>query len=146
VQIVSGAARAALRGAGWFPGRIVDIDSQLSALANEGYVVSPLVRDFLREYAGLQIAFERNGRPDKAWFDAAQALRWIDRPWVDSYVERVKTNLAPVGYAHTDHLAVLAGDDGCFYGGYDDFLARLGGRPLEMIDTLVTGSAEALDA
>ena len=58
----------------------------------EGHSVWPQLREFLGEYSGLLLTFERNGRLAKARFDPEHAARWIARPWMDGYEARVNRN------------------------------------------------------
>lgn len=130
-------ATRALEDAGWRADRRVLIDSDVSALENDGYETWPEAEDFLREFSRLIVSFQRRGKQDTVWFDAAKAaaLSWKD--WVDDYSGRAGLRLLPVGFAHRDHLLVMLGEDGRFFGGYDDYFAELGTDPIDLVQGLL---------
>lgn len=55
---------AALRLAGWFPGRCVDVSSDIRSLEGQGYVPSPVTTDFLASFRGLKIGPAREDGPN----------------------------------------------------------------------------------
>jgi hypothetical protein len=130
-------AHQSLKDAGWTPQRTASTRTDEEALASEGYLVWPTLVQFLESFSGLTIAFEKNGRRDSIWFSAEKAVALSDATWVDEYSNDISTSLAPVGCAYHDHLLILCAANGKFYGSYDDYLARLGSSPLEMVANLL---------
>ncbi|WP_411970434.1 SUKH-3 domain-containing protein [Saccharothrix longispora] len=55
---------SALRLAGWYPGRRVDVSSDVSSLEAQGYVSSSLATEFLESFQGLKIGPAREGGPN----------------------------------------------------------------------------------
>ena len=141
---MSDLARSALEAAGWSAERDVDVAPHESALRSAGYAVWPSLLNLIREFAGLTVRFERNGRPDTAWFDPARAVRWADAQSVKAYEDRIHRRLAPVGYGYHDHMLLLASEAGQIFGTFDDFLADLGNSPVQAVENLIAGNVRPL--
>lgn len=61
----------------------------------------------------------------------------FDPSWAENYGSRVGETLTLIGNAYSEHLTLLRGPSGKFYGGYDQFLCYLGSSPEELIDNLL---------
>lgn len=136
--------RFALEGAGWRPDRVVDLAPHRSALLAAGYAIWPALIGFIQTYAGLTIAFERNQREDAIWFDPSAAVKWADERSVKAYEQRLRSRLAPVGYAYHDHMLLLASEGGQLFGAYDHFVAQLGSTAADAVGNLIEGNVNAL--
>jgi hypothetical protein len=128
--------------AGWSPNREVDVAGDIGALRADGYPVWESLARFFAQFSGITVRYTRNGRADAVWFGGGRAVAWADAGWVEDYAARVGQRLAPVGYAHHDHLLVMAAEDGKFFGGYDDVLVLLGSSPPELVGNLAAGQSE----
>jgi len=132
--------RVRLMAEGWRPGGSRSTLSAEQALRDAGYKAWPGLIRFLRGFVGLRVAIVRDARPDAFWFDPAAAAGLTTSTWVAEYCERAGQVLVPVGFAHHDHLLLLMGEDGTWYGAYDDVFGVLGSNDDEMLDSLVAGS------
>ena len=130
-------AIGALRGAGWLPGRRVEIGADLASFREEQCGTFDRALEFLREYSGLTIIFDRDGEPDELWFSGARACDLIFPEWIDDYSRRTGMALVPVGATNGEYLVILIGEDGSFYGGFDDVFGSLGASLLEMIENVI---------
>ncbi|MFE3173450.1 SUKH-3 domain-containing protein [Amycolatopsis sp. NPDC059090] len=130
-----------LRQAGWTSGRDVDISDDLRSLAEAGIEVFPGAISFLREYSGLSMSWKRaSGFPDDLWISASRVVGSFDPRWVAIYADRAGTALVPVGEANQGYLLVLAGEDGRWFGGFDDAFGELGDDFLSCLDGLLSSS------
>ncbi|WP_176986380.1 SUKH-3 domain-containing protein [Streptomyces sp. 2231.1] len=66
---------AALRPAGWFPGRCVDVSSDVQSLEGQGYVPSPVTTDFLASFRGLKIGPAREDGPSST-VNRSSSTQW----------------------------------------------------------------------
>ncbi|MFE0024190.1 SUKH-3 domain-containing protein [Amycolatopsis sp. NPDC059021] len=126
-----------LRRGGWKPGRDVSVGEDLRALWEEGHLVFPAAIDFLREYSGLVLTWERDGSPDDVWFSAAAICAQAASGWVADYSARAGTTLVPVGAANRGYLMLLLGENGHWFGGFDDAFGEVGEDLLSCLDNLV---------
>jgi SUKH-3 immunity protein len=127
---------------GWVPGRSRSPGQDVATLEENGFPVGGRVNEFLREYGGLVVKYFRNGREDRVEFDVNEACAQVDPDWVVEYSMRAGVPLSPVGFANHGHLLLLLGQDGRFFGGFDDFFGYLGSSPREMISRLVMQQIE----
>lgn len=130
-------AIVALNKSGWSQVRNVDIGNDLAALTREGIPRFEAVADFLRAYSGLIINFDRAGESDEIWFSGQRAASLIATAWVEDYSKRSGVQLAPVGAAYREHLTLLIGEDGSWYGGYDDEFGSIGSNFLDALENLL---------
>jgi hypothetical protein len=130
-------AISALREAGWYPNRRVDITKDLTALEQKGYSVFEVVIEFLQEYSGLTVNFDHHGDPDEAWFSGSRACNLMAPPWVEDYSRRAGVRLLPVGAVFDEHLTLLIGADGSWYGGFDDIFGSRGANFFELIENII---------
>ncbi len=135
-----------LRQGGWSEFRSVDIEADRRALIQNGIEVWPELEAFLREFSGLTLRYERNGRPDSTWFGSARALREAAHPaWALRYGEGLGVRFAPIGCSNLEYLTLHLADDGRFFGGLDPSLSYLGSSPLEMLNGLIHGINTPVD-
>ncbi|UPZ27583.1 SUKH-3 domain-containing protein [Streptomyces sp. LRE541] len=55
---------SALRQAGWYPERHLDVSSDIQSLATQGYIPSPVATAFLESFRGLKIGPARENGPN----------------------------------------------------------------------------------
>ena len=129
--------------AGWRPGRNVPVPEEAEAeLRADGHALLPSARAFLAEFGGLTVIHPhaRTAGPDRFVIDALLAVRGRDSDWVREYERRSgEPALTPVGEAARGYLIMCMGSGGYVYGGYDDFLVRLGTSGDDAIEALCTG-------
>ncbi|WP_154814481.1 SUKH-3 domain-containing protein [Actinophytocola xinjiangensis] len=130
------AVRALLE-ANWSPDRRVDIVEDLNAFRIDGFPVFPVVVDFLQRYSGIVIHFDRAGYRDVLSFSGKGAGGAIEADRVEIYSRRAGVLLAPVGEAYGGHLILMIGEDGSWYGGYDNEFGSLGGNFLDALENLI---------
>ncbi|MBS1567460.1 MAG: SUKH-3 domain-containing protein [Bacteroidetes bacterium] len=132
-----------LKKAGWFEDRKVNRDEISETLRNEGYPVLERVVDFLAEFWGIVIYFEnkRNGiKKDDISFDFEKATHLeVPERINEDYSKRIGKELCLVGSAYRDYMVLIMSDDGCVYGGYDDFLCKIADTGPEAIEAIVFG-------
>jgi hypothetical protein len=120
-----------LHEAGWDSDRSINIDLFKRKLEEDGYVLSLAVKDFLKEFGGLKIAFGRYDSTDHFHFDVITAVEGIHPAWIhqDYSIRLNNHNLCIIGQAYSNHLTLVMDDDGKVYGGFDDelfFIANSG--------------------
>jgi hypothetical protein len=84
-----------LQGAGWYPGRSVDIGEIAADLQAGGYLVTVRVKDFLREFGNLAIHDEKSNLLLSTVFSALDA----GEPEVGPIREYLNLQLCPVANA-----------------------------------------------
>ena len=131
--------RATLVAAGWRPDRAVSVDRAVRALHGAGHMVWPGLLDFLKRFVGLHVSFEVGDQADWFWFDPERAIALCWASWVDEYKARAGQVVVPIGYGARDHMLLLLGEDGTWFGGYDDVVGVLGYDVEGMLDALVEG-------
>lgn len=89
-----------LETAGWTPGCSVRVDADLAALRGGNYSVWNALVSFLAEYSGLVI-WSTDDPHNPLWFDAKRAVEETPSQWVELYVERAGTALAPIRCTRT---------------------------------------------
>ena len=130
--------------AGWRPGRSVSLPGEAEAeLRAGGHALLPPARAFLAEFGGLTVVHPHArapASPDSFVIDALLAAQGRDPDWVREYERRSgEPTLTPVGEAARGYLIMCMGPGGNVYGGYDDFLVRLGTSGDDTIEGLCTG-------
>jgi hypothetical protein len=132
--------RRVLVAAGWYENRHVSIDEDLSALTAEGYAVWPELLAFLREFSGLNVRTVDGLAVLEIGASLACTRLW--RHWADKYEAEIGRRLAPVGYY--SEMAVMAAEDGRFYGGFDDLFGALGDCLTEMLTAILKREGQPL--
>jgi hypothetical protein len=121
-----------LRASGWWPGRHIELTSEVAVLEDEGIEPWPEFLAFLEQYAGLEI--KSDDGTQMLWIDGARAARETDPEWTRAYSDRIGSVLAPVG-GHS-HMTIYLGRDGEFYGGFDREYGRLASSMEELLNAL----------
>lgn len=131
----------ALINAGWRIGRQISRDSFVEILHSEGYETSKCVIDFLEEFGGLTIFFKnlRNGlEDDDINFDIEHATHIENSERIlEDYGLRIGKKLCLIGTAYRDHFCLVMSDDGSVYGGYSDFLCKIGDSGIQAIEAIL---------
>lgn len=116
----------------------VDIAGELAAYRREGLAWFESLAGFLAAYSGLTIGFRSDdGRPDTIWFSGRRSVELIATAWIEDYSRRAGVLLAPVGAAYSDHLTLLIGEDGSWFGGYGEDFGSLGADFPAALDNLL---------
>ncbi|MBP2474253.1 hypothetical protein JOF53_003125 [Crossiella equi] len=134
-------AIAMLKKAGWFPGRRVSAERDISVLQSEGYSLFPKAEEFLAEFTGLRLEIE-NESQDEIFFSAAyvcESMFFFE--WSVEYSQRAGVRMIPAGVAE-EYLTLLVGEDGRWFGGFDGEFGLLGDDIFEAIDSFVTNPSD----
>ncbi|MEJ8819930.1 SUKH-3 domain-containing protein [Lacibacter sp. H407] len=127
--------------AGWSELRRISKNIVVDQLTFEGYPVLDNVVETMQNLGGLVIKFsnKRNGLKDDDInfdFDHATGLEVPDRIF-NNYMPRVKKQLVLIGTAYRDHFVLMMADDNSIYGGYDDYLCKIGNTPTDAIENII---------
>ncbi|MBL7520203.1 SUKH-3 domain-containing protein [Frankia sp. CNm7] len=122
-----------LRRAGWVPGRRVDVEEMLGALAAAGFVVVPAAREFLAEYSGLVITSE-DGR-SVTRIDGHEAARNAVPGWCAAYGHGIGRAVTPIG--EYSHMTLVIDEAGEFWGGFDDQYGSMGDTIIDVVHELL---------
>jgi hypothetical protein len=128
-----------LEKSGWNSCRNIDITIYQEAHEAEGYKLSNIAEEFLKQFGGIEIvhpAFRVPNAFDKTHFDPIKAIRAIYRGNVEEYEERVGESMVLIGEAYNRHLVLLMSESGKIYGAYDDYLTKLGDNSYEALNAL----------
>lgn len=139
---LSAATARRLAGAGWSEDRSVEVDSVIQEWAADRYPVNQMAVDFLRSFGFLELryAHARNPRSsDGCHFDAIRATNNVFPVTVRWWSERIHAPLVPIGEAFTTHVTLVMATDGAVYGGYDDYLWKIGADGEDAIEALCSG-------
>jgi len=130
----------ALRLAGWYPGRQIDITSLTQSIGRLGAIASEAVVSFLREFGDLTIIYTRPAAAtisesfDKIRLDPAFGPDWNNL----DYGAIVGKPVCPIGDIYRGHMTLLMSPDGSIYGVYDDTVVAFGSNPEMALNTMVT--------
>ena len=104
----------------------------------DGYYWNKTIRDFLKEFGGLKILFERRSEQGLLHFDAPEAIRGIDSNVVlENYSKAANTKkICVIGEVYANHLTLLMSEKGEVFGGYDEFFCLLGKTGIEAIENI----------
>ena len=96
---------------------------------SEGYPLLEKALQFVECYGGLEGGHRayRSTAIVPFSFDPCRALRHTAKERVDAYIARFGEDMVPVGEAFGGHLVLMVSEKGAILGGYDDYLAELGG-------------------
>jgi hypothetical protein len=125
--------------AGWYKGRKIDVGLFRQSLKEDGFTLIPIVEEFLREFGGLRIFFDKlSGQKESFHFDAQKATEGVHPAWAQkNYADRLNNKtLCIIGEGYSDHLTLMMDINGKVYGGYDDiliFIAENGRDAIEAI-------------
>lgn len=127
--------------AGWSESRRIDKRFVVDQLVLEGFPALENVVEAMQNLGGLVIKFlnRQNGlKDDDINFDFVHAtnLESPDRVFMN-YMPRVKKQLVLIGSAYRDHYVLLMADDNSIYGGYDNYLCKIGNTPMDAIENII---------
>ncbi|MEU8436634.1 SUKH-3 domain-containing protein [Streptomyces sp. NPDC029216] len=128
------AARAALRAAGWEPGRGSGPAPAPDMVEQYGPAPAAAVA-FLAEYGGLRLLFAdpRTGQDDDIDISGHAGILG----WVGSWSRAAGEPVYPVGEFARGNCVLLIGGSGSLYGAFDAILGRLGPDPLAGLGRLM---------
>lgn len=142
MQEISSRALSFLSRVGWNEFRIVDTRAYEKANEKAGFYANKQAVRFLSSFGGLRLDFPHAQAPDLSdsfHFDAETAASEIDPLALSEYEERLGKRLTVIGQAHSAHMTLCMDNEGGVYGGYEDYLARLGDTGVEAINNLCDG-------
>lgn len=122
-----------LENAGWYPGRVVDVQSDLEAYRAEGYEIWDGLADALREYSGLSISGPANNHP--VIIGAEPAIRSIGAEDVPGYAALAKARLTPIAVYYA--MTIFMSPDGRFWGGHGDLFGFLSAEITDVLDSIL---------
>ena len=129
------------RQAGWHEQRSIDRGSIVEQIKKEGYTAMSNVVDFMTHFNGIVILFDnkRNGiKDDDIRFDFEHATHLEVPERVNgNYANRIQKALIPIGSAYRDHFVLLMANDNCVYGGYDNYLCKIGDSGFDAIEAII---------
>ena len=133
----------ALRQAGWFEGREVDVEDWRRQLAQQGgFRMHPHAETFLREFGGLTIEVRGAGQDfARSPFDVHPQLAAGEDDRLGAFaskVEEVEGSLFPLGEIDHGHEFLTMDEAGGFWSVMDE-IRWLGSTPEEAIIGLVEG-------
>jgi len=114
---------------GWYKDRNEDLIQTINEWNGDGYKIFDSAKIFLKRFNNLKILHEAyaNNNQDYSYFDGIKASRGIDPAWVlEDYSCKVKVDLLPIGLGYGEHLTYFIDPSYNFYGGYDDYLCKIG--------------------
>lgn len=127
--------------AGWSKYRRIDKKFIVNQLKLEGYPILDNVVEAMQNLGGLVIKFcnKRNGlKDDDINFDFEHATNLeVPEKIFKNYMPRVKKQLILIGSAYRDHFVLLMADDNSIYGGYDDYLCKIGNTLMDAIENII---------
>lgn len=132
----------ALIKSGWEKDRVVEIENVLSILLQEGYGVNETQLNFLREFTFLNIEYENPRLKDcilTITLDPIKANESIFRDLVEEYEAYCNEKFIIIGEVDKENMTLYMSNLGVFYGGYDNFLIKLGLNFNDMILNLING-------
>ncbi|HEX9511353.1 MAG TPA: SUKH-3 domain-containing protein [Puia sp.] len=97
--------------------------------------------DFLEAFDGLTIRFPnlKNGINDDITldFDKADELVYPERIHED-YQPRIGKKSCIIGTAYREHYVLIMDEDGMVYGGYDNYLVKIGDSGIDALEAIIT--------
>jgi hypothetical protein len=130
-----------LKKAGWHEGRELSYERISEMVKNEGYPQLPNVIRFLQGFMDIKIIFKnkRNGIKNddiNFSFEEATDLEVPERV-NEEYSQRVGKELCLIGSVFRRHMVLMMSDDMCVYGGYDNYLCKIGDSGIDAIKAIV---------
>lgn len=119
----------------------IELELLQNKIRAEGYPIFEIVISFLLEYRGKKFSF-RNRRNNLKNddiiidFDYATNLENAERINED-YVPRIGKELCVIGAAYRDHFVLMMAADGSVYGGYSDYLCKIGNSGIDAIEAIM---------
>lgn len=130
-----------LRSSGWNSDRNIDTSDMEKVLIENGYKVFDKAKNFLKEYGLLKITF-KNPRNNK-YVDTIEINPksiGVYSSVIFSYSRHCNKAMVPIASLPQQCMTICITEDGEFYGGYDDWLLKLGDNFIEALYNLITGT------
>lgn len=149
-QTFSEPVLSALNIAGWFSGRVINIDECVSALQSAGFTVCPVVHDFLSEFGGLEIRRQIvNNSPNNIGhtldyihgnleFDPSWCADNIHPENVEYYIQMLGKQICVVGV--WEGVTLFMSCDGAVYGSFGSDVYFFGSTGREAIENILVGN------
>lgn len=125
-----------LRSAGWYEGRRVDAQEDLSALREQGFPVTQSAEDFLLEYSHLIVTSPGDRNP--LVIDARRAAGDVFPAWAEAYSRAIGSILVPVG--EYSALTLYVDLEGGLWGAFDREYGKGGSSLAEVVQGLFVDS------
>ena len=123
----SNKAKKYLRKAGWFPGRLVDMDNYLAAVEVKVGRVPDCVRDFMREFGGLFVTHPHpTVRGDDEDFAFLSGDHVPKSKILGYFAKELNQNVYLIGAASNGYYWLLMADNGMVYADMDGQLFFIG--------------------
>ncbi len=129
-----------LLSSGWNYDRNIDISEMEKVLIENGYKVFDKAKNFLKEYGLLKIIF-KNPRNNK-YLDTIEINPksvGVYSSVISAYARHCSKAMVPIASLPQQCMTICITEDGEFYGGYDDWLLKLGNNFNEALYNLITG-------
>ena len=110
-------------------------------LTQDGYAVSNSVRGFLEEFGLLEITFnnpKNNKFINTIYVDPRKT--GVFKSVIDAYGRHCDTTMVSVADLPNHCMTICITEDGSFFGGYDDWLLKLGNDFYEALYHLLFGT------
>ena len=123
-----------LKRAGWNPQRRVPVDDLVRRLRDADFHVVAPFRDFMAEFAGLEVSSEDGSRTLE--FDIDRALVLTDSGWCAAYGEEIGRSVTPVA-CRGAHMTLLIDESGEFWANFDALYGYKGSDILQAVEVLL---------
>lgn len=127
--------------AGWFEGRTIETSNIEVKLKEKGYDIFELGKNFIKEYGLLKISFTNPRLPkfiNIIDINPIISLGGISKSVVEAYENHCGEPMIPVAEIQQQCMTICITPRGWFYGGYDDWLLKLGENFEEALFNLIT--------
>ncbi|MFD0711754.1 SUKH-3 domain-containing protein [Paenibacillus sp. GCM10027626] len=148
MDIISNAAKIVLEKAGWYEGRAISTEKNISLLKNSGYPIFDTLKEFLEEFGDLDlnfdnvfgvnifISFDIEWSLLNAWFYEKDLI-------VEDYPKAIGCDkLALIGRENTQTCLAIT-ENGIIYTLYDGYILEAG-KGREAVNNLITKSYKDL--
>lgn len=131
-------------GAGWSPGRVVDVTAEISRLESVGFRASAYADEFLRSFLGLRLEhpprIELDGKTIFCWtwFSPSKVCVERDARLAGRCSKVIGEPLFPVG-ADGFHLTIYASPAGRFFAGLDSRVYEYSRDEYALFDMMAAG-------
>lgn len=128
---------------GWYHQREIEISHHLEFFYKEEYTVFDKATEFLKEFGDLIIEFEnpkRHGNYLTLSISPIQAAGSVFREVSRRYERYSSQPFAIVGEIDSMDMTWYISQSGVFWGGFDDFLVRLGDDFYQALTNMIQGT------
>lgn len=127
--------------AGWFEGRTIETSNIELKLREKEYDIFELGKNFIKEYGLLKISFTNPRLPklvNVIDIDPIITIGGISKSVVEAYENHCGESMIPLAEIQQQCMTICITPRGWFYGGYDDWLLKLGENFEESLFNLIT--------